>query len=105
MRQIKVILPVHDIPNKSTVTKPSGTTQYVLTREIRFFPKNKSAGERHSVAAKDGCVFLVNDQGDVSVYPPTVELAWLVDADELRVYLDQRSVRWYGDEARYRDDE
>lgn len=84
---LKVILYASDIPNKATVTKPSGVAEFVLTREIRFFPKNKEAGERHSVTAKDGCVFLVRDSGDVSVYPPTSKLAWLVEADKLREYL------------------
>lgn len=88
---LKLIVPAYMIPNKALVTRgKNAVAEYILTRGIRFFPVNKEVGEKETITAKDGCVFLVSGNGDVNVYPPHTELVWLVAADELHEYLAEK---------------
>lgn len=89
---MKVLLPAGSIPNGALITKRTGTAEYRLHRGLRFYAtkeaKDKLGEETRTVDAKDGCVFLVDEEkGTVNVYPRTTEFMWLVRADELERHL------------------
>lgn len=83
---MKLILEAYQIPNNAKVTKPSGLKELTLLREIRLYPQ-KHAEPHPDVRARNGCVFLLDERGNVDVYPPDLLLAWIVDRDDLHDYL------------------
>lgn len=89
---MKVLLPAGSIPDGALITKRTGTNQYRLHRGLRFYAtkeaKEKLGEETRTLDAKDGCVFLVDEEkGTINVYPCTTEFLWLVRAEELAWHL------------------
>jgi hypothetical protein len=85
---MKVILKAYEIPSGKTITKPTGTKEYTLLREIKLWPQ-KHVEPHPDVKAKDGCVFLLDDRGNIDIYPPDTLFAWVVDRDDLHGYLHE----------------
>ncbi|NIT79612.1 MAG: hypothetical protein GWN58_33180 [Anaerolineae bacterium] len=83
--RLKVILAAHYLPERATVTKPTGQKEYTLTSEIRFYGDN--APEK--VTADKNIRFLVSGDGAVNIISADKELAWNVHADELRDFLER----------------
>lgn len=72
-RPVKIILAASDIPLGRTVTKKTGTKEYVLLDKLRVFGEN---GERREIKALPGALFLVCD-GDANAIPSSTELLWV----------------------------
>ena len=90
---MKVLLPAGNIPNGALITKRTGTAQYRLHRGLRFYAtkeaKDKLGEATRTVDARDGCIFLVDEEkGTVNVYPCTTQFMWLVRADSLERHLN-----------------
>lgn len=83
---MKLILKACQVPNNKWVTKPNGLKEYTLLREIKLYPQ-KHADIHPDIKAKNGCVFLLDERGNIDVYPPDMLLAWVVDRDDLHSYL------------------
>ncbi len=89
---LKVILCAGALPDDAKVTKRTGTTEYTLVRQVRFFPgKGVDKEERQTITPRDGCVFLVDDRGNVNIYPPTTEFVWHTDEEEFQWYLEKKN--------------
>ena len=87
----KILLPVSDVPNDTSVTKKTGEKEYKIQRKIRIFAKDED--RRQEIIAKDDTAFLVplDGRGDVNVISGDTEVvvhmaAWevmqLVDPEE-----------------------
>jgi len=71
---LKVLLPAHEIPDKAIVTKRTGEKEYVLRRSITVYRED---GEKTTVTANDGTVFLVDPRtGDANAFGAGKVLGW-----------------------------
>lgn len=82
--EIKIILKAGDIPDRSTVTKKTGTKEYTLKEKITIYPSYKSEKQ---VIKGNGCVFLVDEYGDINSFDVDKELIWCTDCDTLFSFL------------------
>lgn len=83
MRTLKIILPAGEIPLGSTVTKKTGTKEYLLKDRLRVFGET---GDRREIVAQPGCVFLVSE-GDANAIPSTTEMLWTCQDWQLERWL------------------
>lgn len=82
---IKVLLKAKDIPLDSIVTKRNGDKKYTLRKEIRVFGEN---GEKRSIEAKEGAVFIVSKNGDANAIAGDVELLWYASEESLADFIE-----------------
>ena len=84
-----VLLPAKDYEDGQTVTKRTGTKEYTLTRTfILYGPKQ---GEKSSLFAQSGTVFLINKDGNGgSTIPDTTLLLADLEDDQIRELLDNK---------------
>ena len=84
---IKIILPAYDIPDGSTVTKITGTYQYILSKTIRIF------GELKQEIKQQNIVFLTkpdNPINFISAIADYTSLIWVTTEEELYEYLQEK---------------
>jgi hypothetical protein len=73
---LKVILPLKDIPEGNTVTKINGTAEYIVRDKLDIYHLTIGSLEK-TLHADGGCRFLVaKESGYISVCPPDKELVW-----------------------------
>jgi hypothetical protein len=71
-----------DIPHGATVRKVTGECKYTLHRELTVWGRIEGSTEDVTVIhAQEGCVFLIGDNGNISVFPPNKLLVWLDSND------------------------
>lgn len=85
---VKMIVPLRDVPNDSTVTKRTGTCLHTVVDKIRFYGSGKER-KVNEVKAEEGVRFLVakDNAGAISVLPGHVEVVWHAFLYEAREYL------------------
>jgi hypothetical protein len=95
-RVIKVIVPLGDVPLGATITKRTGTQQFIVANRIRIFsdsktelnPKGKPKKECREIAADENVRFIVHRGTDITAMPVDTEVVWFADASDLMDYLD-----------------
>ena len=76
---VKVILPARIIPLGSTVTKRTGTKEYVLRDRITVYDNGDSKQE---IIASDGAVYL-SSEGCANAIASETNLVWHTDINSL----------------------
>lgn len=78
---MKIILKAKDIPDKSTITKPTGTNEYTLLRSINIYTNDTATIENvdnitdRKIVTNTSCVFLISPKGNISVCSGEKEFA------------------------------
>ena len=80
---MKIILRSIDIPLESTVSKVTGTKEYIIKDRIRIFGDDS----KRELLAIDGTRLLISDRGDANSVTAETELIWHTDVDTLKRYL------------------
>lgn len=81
---IKLLVPAHRIPHGAKVMKRSGRQEHTLLRKVIVYGQD---GERKTITANDGTVFVTSKAGNYNVYAATTEFVWLADPSEVYEYL------------------
>lgn len=92
--EIRVTLRAADIPDRSVVTKRTGTKEYVLRKAISVY----ITGESKQDIKADGCVFLVSDDGTINSFDWNKELTWRTTYKTLFNFLAYRDYSEEDDE-------
>ena len=82
---LKVILPAGKIPEDASVTKLTGTVQYVLRKSLVIY-SDVAGKPRQDIKADEGCVFMIGERS-TTVVPASKELIWIVELDVFRNYI------------------
>lgn len=90
---MKVILPAHEIPDGSTVTKVTGAKELVLRSSIRVYGSGPGPQRVPSLKLEEGTLLLDNQDGSFTVIPSTTELKWLVSEEHLYHWLGLKDRR------------
>jgi len=99
--EIGVILTAKDIPDNSNTTKRTGTTIYILRKEIKIYGEmydetySESNPERHKKISQEGIVFLIkhDDPHNITAIPRDTILIWITNEDEYYNYLYKKRTR------------
>lgn len=83
--RLKLVIAAGYIPEGATVTKPTGEKEYTLTSEIKFYGE----GAPENVKADKNIRFLVCGPS-INIITTDKELAWRVDASELRDHIEEQ---------------
>lgn len=107
---VRVLLPAGRIPLDSTVTKRTGTKEYILKNKLRVFPMPESKKTRlareergeerergQEITALDGTLLLVCD-GDANAITNSTELVWVTTRSGIRYWLDSGYGEWMSEE-------
>ena len=87
---MKMIIPLGDVPEGSTVTKRTGSKEYRVrdTFSIWGAPKGDEPKDKQEFHAGEGARFLVpDDGGDVNALGSDIEVVWIVTREDLEAYL------------------
>lgn len=91
--EIGILLRAEQIPNRSVVTKKTGSTRYVLRHDLIVYPiSTKKTVEKSDVMTMKG-FFLIGPCGDVNQIASTQELIWRITAEE---FTDKLQLSWQG---------
>lgn len=84
--QLKVIIPVNDVPEGETVTLVKGRKRYVVRDSLTLF---SAGGVRQELKASAGCRILSHDGNGTAISSET-EVVWLTTiADLERIYEEE----------------
>jgi len=86
MNTFKIILPARDIPTGSIVTKPTGSKEYMLKREIKISGSPSNPAGFTFTAGLDRA-FIV-DKGDIRWTLGHEDLLWKVDSQTFLGWLE-----------------
>lgn len=89
---LRLIVPASDIPDRTVVTKATGTAELVFRTHVTLFTAVKGEKAERQVQHGPDIRFLVNpDTGDVNVISKNLRLALNFDTyEELQDWLDLR---------------
>ena len=87
-RKIKLILPASEIPVNSTVTKKTGTSEFIIVDSVTFF---KEGGDKQVIKSEDGTRFLIpgRPSDTISSINGKSEVVWLADFDTVSSYFEE----------------
>lgn len=86
---IKVILPLGQVPELSHVTKRAGKKVYRVCKQLTVFDDN---GKRQ-VINSNGCRYLVDtDNGTSHAVGDHVEVVWHTNIEDLKAFLDDHDI-------------
>lgn len=79
---LKIVLPIREIPLGGRVKKLTGEKVYVLRNCVRVYDQD---GSKQEILAAAGSVLLVPEDGsgNASSVGPDLEVIWLIDFDAL----------------------
>jgi len=97
MSEIKIILRAVNIPDKSVVTKKTGTKEFVLRKSISVY----IAGEEKQDIKAEGSVFLIDNEGNINSFDWNKELLWRTTYNKLYQFLKDND---YSEEDYYEED-
>lgn len=83
---LKVIMPAHEIPEGSIVTKRTGQKEYILKKKIVVYADKNISSAAITLEAQD-VRYLVSD-GAINAISSTLELVWNTNISELHRHLD-----------------
>jgi hypothetical protein len=81
---LRLLLPAETIPTGSTVTKPSGSQEYILSHSLRVYADRKDDLEGFTVSG----FFLQGPSGSINQVPGDKVLCWNVKASALVDFLE-----------------
>lgn len=84
---LKVVLPLSDVPDGEKVSKITGSKLYVVRRSPRVFV-HEECHPPVKLNVDSGCVCLISDSGDISVYPGSTKVLWMTSLDNLVMHRD-----------------
>lgn len=87
---LKVLFPLKDIPDGSTVIKKTGNMQYIVNSEFVIYHQS---GHKQIIKADHGCKFLMStSKSNISAVDGSTEVLWVVDHEPLyRTFNDEDS--------------
>lgn len=80
---LRLLLPAETIPTGSTVTKPSGSQEYLLTHSLRVYADRKDDLEGFTVSG-----FFLQGPSGINQIPGDKVLCWNVRASTLVDFLE-----------------
>lgn len=69
---LKLILPIGEVPENTTVTKPAGNALFTVKSTITVYREN---AEKQEIAAGEGCAFLFSPHGHISAVTDDTRVA------------------------------
>lgn len=81
----KVMLPLSEIPEGSTVSKVTGQVEFTVRDTIIVYNEDRT---RQTLTPHDGCRFLLGDRGVIGAYSGKTEFHWHATAEELYQYFE-----------------
>lgn len=81
-RELRILLPAHEIPDRSTVSKPKGEYTYTFLRKLQVYPVKK---ESPKLMDLDG-YFLSG--ASINQITPNTMLHWHVTVEEFFAYVE-----------------
>jgi len=78
---LRVIIPLKDVPENATVTKPGGVKEYTVRHEVTVYYNDLRAPTKLRTR---GCMFLVKD-GQINALGEDQMVVWSTDLDELNM--------------------
>lgn len=91
---IRVVLPIGQIPLNSVVSKVKGTKKYKLVDSIKLFtPRPGKPKKQQAVTAEEGTRFMAG-QGTAEAFPGDFEVIWHTSERTLLRYLVRRTGTW-----------
>jgi hypothetical protein len=72
--EIKVILPIKELPEDSVVTKLTGTKKYRVRKDIRVYSQT---GSLQTISAEGGSRLLLAENGDSNAINGDTEVIWI----------------------------
>lgn len=87
MDAFKLILPIGDIPDGSTITKRNGEKTYRVTRELTIYGED---GEKQSIPCGPGAVWIVseNNPSVFNAIGDHIEVVWNLSRWQLEEFLE-----------------
>ena len=85
---MKVILPVCEVPLGAIVTKVTGTVKYNLSKTLKIYQQGKT--EPTVIDCADGAFFMIplsHGTASITAIPSQMNVAWNVDDEDLYRYL------------------
>lgn len=87
-----IIMPVSQIPEKSTVRKKNGEAEFTIVDKIRFYGYLEVKPKLPEIPAPKGHRFLVeatrDHAGNISIVSNKTEMVWIADREELEFFLN-----------------
>jgi len=90
--QIKILLPAWKIPEGETVTKPTGTKEYQLRKDIRVFNQIKRE-DGYTITAEKGTLLLVYET-NINIISANDTLGWVTSFESLYYRLQYEEAGW-----------
>ena len=84
--KIKILLPAHDIPLGSVVTKATGDKEYILDKNMMVYGGSKKSKEP-AIKAERGTLLLLS-QGYINIINDNTVLGWVTTINKLIMYYD-----------------
>ncbi|TXH50308.1 MAG: hypothetical protein E6Q97_20775 [Desulfurellales bacterium] len=82
--EIRILVPLKDVPENAIVTKKTGRKPYTVRRKMALYSKAEGVSN-HEFYCRDGCAILLDQEtGNGSIYPDSMEVIWNTTLDSLQ---------------------
>ena len=76
----------HRIPEGAIVTKPTGSKEYILCKDLRFYNK-RNKDKNYGITAEKGTIMLVHDN-NINIIPESDILGWVTTFSEVYEHIE-----------------